>query len=91
VDFHRGTPLLYQIFFVPAENRLVLCLIDMYTNFGYNAGMIKNFADKETEKIYNQIIVIGNPLMSSPGFPPLHTGHATFTASGVPSIVFASI
>lgn len=27
----------------------------MYTNFGYNAGMIKNFADKETEKIYNQI------------------------------------
>jgi hypothetical protein len=40
---------------VPAENRLVLYLIDMYTNFGYNAGMIKNFADKETEKIYNQI------------------------------------
>ena len=40
---------------MPAENRLVLYLIDMYTNFGYNAGMIKNFADKETEKIYNQI------------------------------------
>lgn len=40
---------------MPAENRLVLYLIDMYTNFGYNASMIKNFADKETEKIYNQI------------------------------------
>lgn len=33
-------------------------------------------------------IVIGNPLKLSPGFPPLHTGHATFTASGAPSIVF---
>jgi hypothetical protein len=22
----------------------------MYTNFGYNAGMIKNFADKEKKK-----------------------------------------
>ena len=30
-------------------------LIDVYMRFGYNVGMIKNFADKETEKIYNQI------------------------------------
>ena len=27
----------------------------MYIRFGYNTGMIKNFADKETEKVYNQI------------------------------------
>jgi hypothetical protein len=31
-------------------------------------------------------IAIGKPLKLSPAFPPLHTGHATFTASGVPSI-----
>ena len=31
------------------------------------------------------LIVIGNPLMLSPDFPPLHTVHATFTAHGVPS------
>ena len=37
------------------------------------------------------IIVIGNPLMSSPGFPPLHTVHATFTAHGVPSLVILTI
>ena len=30
-------------------------------------------------------IVIGNPLMLSPDFPPLHTVHATFTAHGAPS------
>ena len=35
--------------------------------------------------------VIGNPLKLSPDFPPLHTGRATFTASGVPSVVFTSI
>ena len=27
----------------------------MYMNDGYNSNMIKSFADKETEKIYNQI------------------------------------
>ena len=31
-------------------------------------------------------IAIGKPLKLSPIFPPLHTGQATFTASGVPSI-----
>ena len=35
---------------------------------------------------YGRIIVIGNRLKSSPGFPPLHTVHAAFTAHGVPSI-----
>lgn len=30
-------------------------------------------------------IVIGNPLKLSPDFPPPHTGHAAFTAPGVPS------
>lgn len=29
--------------------------IDIYTKSGYNINMIKTFADKETEKIYNQI------------------------------------
>ena len=29
--------------------------------------------------------MIGNPLKSSPDFPPLHTVHAAFTAHGVPS------
>ena len=32
-------------------------------------------------------IVIGNPLMLSPDFPPLHTGHESFPSSGVPSSV----
>ena len=32
------------------------------------------------------LIVIGNLLIWSPDFPPLRTGHATFTASGTPSI-----
>src|SRR5699024_3984533 len=30
-------------------------------------------------------IVIGNPLKLSPDLPPPHTGHAAFTAPGVPS------
>ena len=32
------------------------------------------------------MIVIGNPLILSQDFPPLHTVHATFIAHGVPSI-----
>ena len=38
-----------------------------------------------------ELIVIGNPLKLSPGFPPLHTGHATFTASGVPSSIVSAV
>ena len=37
------------------------------------------------------MIVIGNPLKLSPVFPPLHTGHATFTASGVPSSIVSAV
>lgn len=33
----------------------MLHLLDMYTRNRYNKTMIKSFADKETEKIYNQI------------------------------------
>ena len=33
----------------------------------------------------NDMIAIGNPLILSPDFPPLHTGHETFISSGVPS------
>ena len=33
-------------------------------------------------------VSIGKPLKLSPAFPPTSTGHATFTASGAPSIVF---
>ncbi len=33
----------------------MLHLLDIYTRNGYNKTMIKSFADKETEKIYNQI------------------------------------
>ncbi len=29
--------------------------VDTYTQHGYNLIMIKSFADKETEKVYNQI------------------------------------
>ena len=43
------------------------------------------------EEILTHVIVIGNPLKESLDFPPLHTGHATFTASGVPSIVLSGI
>ena len=39
----------------------------------------------EVEGLLPPQIVIGNPLMLSPDFPPLHTVHATFTAHGVPS------
>ena len=30
-------------------------ILDMYMQNGYNQAMIKSFADKETEKIYNQV------------------------------------
>ena len=32
-------------------------------------------------------MMIGNLLMSSPGFPSSHTVHAAFTAHSVPSVV----
>ena len=35
----------------------------------------------------DDLIVIGNPLMLSPDFPPLHTGRESFPSSGVPSSV----
>ena len=35
-------------------------------------------------------IAIGNPLKSSPDFPPLYTVHETFTSHGVPSITNVS-
>ena len=51
--------------------------------------------DDSTERwldgIEEKVIVIGNPLKLSPGFPPLHTGHATFTASGVPSSIVSAV
>lgn len=30
-------------------------LLDIYTQNGYNGAMIKSFADRETEKVYNQL------------------------------------
>ena len=36
--------------FTPLKN----CLFDIYTHHSYNIYMIKSFADKETELIYNQ-------------------------------------
>ena len=30
-------------------------LFDIYMNYGYNLAMIKSFADKETEKVYQQV------------------------------------
>ena len=42
-------------------------------------------------EMHRPIIVIGNPLMLSPDFPPLHTVHAAFTAHGVPSLVILTI
>ncbi len=33
-------------------------------------------------------MTIGNRLKLSPGFPPTHTVHATFTAHGVLSVLF---
>ena len=32
-----------------------LYLLDIYMKNGYNENMIKSFADKETEKVYNQL------------------------------------
>lgn len=43
--------------------------------------------NKGTVVSRGQIIVIGNPLMLSPDFPPLHTGRESFPSSGVPSSV----
>ncbi len=35
--------------------KVFIYLLDVYTKNSYNLLMIKSFADKETEKIYNQI------------------------------------
>lgn len=59
-------------------------------------GLIPNRADTReelsddlatyrTESQNNSLIAIGKALKLSPPFPPLHTGHAAFTAPGVPS------
>lgn len=45
----------------------------------------------DSGSVTKEAIVIGNPLMLSPDFPPLHTVHATFTAHGVPSLVILTI
>lgn len=37
------------------ELYFLLYPLEIYTGIGYNIAMIKNFADKETEKIYDQI------------------------------------
>ena len=64
---------------------------DILKHFGVNytlfapigTGMYADFIRKELKKA----IVIGNPLMLSPDFPPLHTGRESFPSSGVPSSV----
>ena len=37
---------------------LIIYTLDIYTRYGYSILMIRNFKDKETEKIYNQVIII---------------------------------
>ena len=37
------------------SEKIFIYPIDIYTQNGYNKTMIKSFADKETEKVYNQI------------------------------------
>ena len=37
------------------DKRKCLCLLDIYTNIGYNTCVIKSFADRETEKVYRQV------------------------------------
>ena len=34
------------------------------------------------------LVPIGKPLKLAPAVPPANTGHATFAASGAPSVVF---
>ena len=38
-----------------SEMGSLMYILDMYMQNGYNQAMIKSFADKETEKIYNQV------------------------------------
>ena len=38
-----------------SEMGSLMYILDMYMQNGYNQTMIKSFADKETEKIYNQV------------------------------------
>ena len=37
------------------------------------------------------MVPIGKPLMLSPAFPPVSTGHATFIASGAPSSIVSAV
>lgn len=62
-----------------------------YDSLLLHAPMLYFAMGKEWEGSILKIIVIGNPLKLSPGFPPLHTGHATFTASGVPSSIVSAV
>lgn len=54
-------------------------------------GNTKRVSQKTIDKItailkeQNYVIAIGNFLMLSPSFPPLHTVHETFASYGVPS------
>ena len=69
----------------------------LYKEFGYKydrstKGYIQErLPEEKTLDYFVCLIVIGNPLMLSPDFPPLHTVHATFTAHGVPSLVILTI
>lgn len=44
--------------------------VDTYTQHGYNLIMIKSFADKETEKVYNQIFSKKLPRVEDLRVPP---------------------
>jgi hypothetical protein len=69
--------------------------VDTKERGGGHATLICGFEEKGSDvilDIYNPrlsctsvLMSIGNPLSSSPDFPPTHTVHATFTAHGVPS------
>lgn len=52
---------------------------------GIEDGVHQNIVQRVGQEILVSPIVIGNPLKSSPDFPPLCTERAAFTALGAPS------
>ena len=66
-------------------------LEDIKVEFRKEDIQVLRTKSRATSQVTLDMIVIGNPLKLSPGFPPLHTGHATFTASGVPSSIVSAV
>ena len=59
VEEHNKIEIMKPVGRFPAGffSSLIIYLLYIYTLHVYNDSMIKNFADKETEKVYNQVFL----------------------------------